>query len=507
MEATKLNSLIEKARILRSELKKWEKEFSAAHNGSKASRNDIRQNPEIAAKYKEYNKIKDEQNHGVNNTLEKRSTPPQIKSTDERNPLRIKQPRESFHTPSKKRRFEDEVDSYHTPSVVRNLFTPSKTSLGPTPQKDGHVLGLFDLLREPENDTYSQAQKSTTSHTTYVSNHVQNLKSKEDEHLENLQQTMTASLSEEQDKLDAFTTPSKNLAGNLFMDKSPSRSKLNFSTPSFLRRDNPQSQLSIDSEGGQELLISPQPVRAVKRRPAIRGLSRILADLRESQDENLDNELEILREIEAEEMNVGTSILPVKIGKKRSPDSPSNFHIKAVSRNDSISINSETLDKTQDVSDQPLLTYKKRGQKRTTRRVQMKPTRFKAVPVEKEKLNNTEKTHSQDKEILSSQTGTPTSINFGDQARNFDSDSQSEYTASEGETRYRRPKNNKKSRNLATVTVIADNQGSGGGVKPASRKVGALAHQNFKRLKIRNSGVRGAAERNKNHRAFSRKKK
>ncbi|RKF78210.1 DNA replication regulator SLD2 [Golovinomyces cichoracearum] len=507
MEATKLNSLIEKARILRSELKKWEKEFSAAHDGSKASRNDIRQNPEIAAKYKEYNKIKDEQNNGVLNTLEKRSTPPQIKTIDERNPIRIKQPRESFHTPSKKRRFEDEFDSYHTPSVVRNLFTPSKISLGPTPQKDGHVLGLFDLLREPESNNYSQAQKFTTSPTSYVSNHVLNVHSEEDKHCENPQQSMTASLSEKQDKPDPFSTPSKDLTSNLYMNKSPSVSKLNFSTPSFLRRDNQQSQLSTDSEVGQVLLISPQPVRAIKRRPAIRGLSRILADLRESQDESLDSELEVLREIEAEEMNVGTSILPVEIRKKKSSHSPSNFYVKDVLRDNSITVDSETLGKIQDASDQPPLTYKKRDQKRTTRRVQMKPTRFKAVPTVKEKLDYSEKTHSQDQGIISPQTGTPTSINFGDQARNFDSDSQSEYTASEGETRYRRPKNDKKSRNLATVTVVADSQGSSGGVKPTSRKVGALAHQNFKRLKIRNSGVRGAVERNKNRRVFSRKKK
>ena len=66
-------------------------------------------------------------------------------------------------------------------------------------------------------------------------------------------------------------------------------------------------------------------------------------------------------------------------------------------------------------------------------------------------------------------------------ARNFDSDSQSEYTASEGGTRYRRPNQAKKSKSA----------NKDGKIKTAARKVNAMAHQNFKRLKLRNSGAKG----------------
>jgi DNA replication regulator SLD2 len=40
-------ALTEKSNALRAELKIWEKEFASANNGKKASRDDIKKNPEI----------------------------------------------------------------------------------------------------------------------------------------------------------------------------------------------------------------------------------------------------------------------------------------------------------------------------------------------------------------------------------------------------------------------------------------------------------------------------
>ena len=47
-----------------------------------------------------------------------------------------------------------EVDPYHSPSIVRSLqFTPSHLrAVGPTPQRDGKVLGIFDLLDDEDDD-------------------------------------------------------------------------------------------------------------------------------------------------------------------------------------------------------------------------------------------------------------------------------------------------------------------------------------------------------------------
>ncbi|PHH85184.1 hypothetical protein CDD83_785 [Cordyceps sp. RAO-2017] len=45
-----------KLRDLRARLKKWESDWATAHGGSKPGRQDIKDNPDIAGNYKEYNK-------------------------------------------------------------------------------------------------------------------------------------------------------------------------------------------------------------------------------------------------------------------------------------------------------------------------------------------------------------------------------------------------------------------------------------------------------------------
>ncbi len=47
MEASKREALTEKSNVLRGELKVWEKEFAAANEGNKASREDIKKHPDI----------------------------------------------------------------------------------------------------------------------------------------------------------------------------------------------------------------------------------------------------------------------------------------------------------------------------------------------------------------------------------------------------------------------------------------------------------------------------
>jgi hypothetical protein len=112
----------------------------------------------------------------------------------------------------------------------------------------------------------------------------------------------------------------------------------------------------------------------------------------------------------------------------------------------------------------------------------MKPTRTKPAaqsqPAPQERNSEDEQANPGQEAVMETQVDETAA--FGN-ARNFDSDSQSEYTASEGGTRYRRPNQGKKDKN-------ANRDGK---VKTAARKVTALANQNFKRLKLRNSGAKG----------------
>jgi DNA replication regulator SLD2 len=384
------------------------------------------------------------------------------------------------------------VDPYDSPSVVRNLFTPLKKALGPTPQKDGHVLGLFDLL--PEEGVVGSPSK-VDDKTLKVS--VQSTPRKTNTDSQGfLKPGRTPSSSGKRFMLDAFATPLKNQDLNGHGGKTPSSvSKLHFPTPSFLRRDSQRTQLPVVNEDGTGEVLSPQMAR-VPRKPLVRGLSSILAGLRQIEDEAADEDLEALREMEMEEMDPGSKPSskpippkPTILGEDSQPGFPlGGFDDEAMYDSEPEELKKPTLGR----DGQPLKVYKKKGQKRTTRRVNMKPTRSKA-PLQPEAPPE-----DSDDELAGAGESIPETQmidetgGFAD-ARNFDSDEQSEYTASEGGTRYRRPNQSKKNK-----AVNKD-----GRIKTAARKVNPMAHQNFKRLKLRNSGAKGGPAHNSR---FRRKK-
>ncbi|KAL2157025.1 hypothetical protein VTH06DRAFT_8315, partial [Thermothelomyces fergusii] len=143
---------------LRAELKKWESDWATAHAGNKPGRDDIKQRPDIAHKYKQYNKLRDilagklppppsgavDDAHGQQQrkrTQSEAALPPQTPSKRSR----------PVQTPKKTHHSRPEAADAATPSTNRAFLSPAAaaavpTSISPTPQKDGRVLGLFDLL-------------------------------------------------------------------------------------------------------------------------------------------------------------------------------------------------------------------------------------------------------------------------------------------------------------------------------------------------------------------------
>jgi hypothetical protein len=363
--------------------------------------------------------------------------------------------------------------------MIRNLFTPSKKAIGPTPQKDGVVLGLFDLLQE-DGSTPSNTQEVTgakeiqATPRSKVTNEV------------SLKHSRTPASAGKRYLLDSFATPlkDKTLNGGDGGKTPFSVSKLHFSTPSFLRRDS-QRPLPPVNENEESLELSPQMV-CVPRKPLVRGLSSMLAGLRKLEEEAADEDLDALREMEAEEAG-GSKPAQKKMASVPEilvEDSQQGL-LKLGGFDDEAMLDSEP-EEEKGRDGQPLKVYKKKGQKRTTRRVNMKPTRPKPsaqpqdVPPEAE--SGDELSHHSE---LVPETQAMEAAGFGE-ARNFDSDSQSEYTASDGGTRYRRPNQGKKN-------PKANKEGR---VKSAARKVTAMANQNFKRLKLRNSGAKGGPAHN-----------
>lgn len=295
--------------------------------------------------------------------------------------------------------------------------------------------------------------------------------------------------------LDQFATPLKSVKFNSQGGVTPSSvSKLHFSTPSFLRRDS-NRPMPVVNENAESLELSPQMVR-VPRKPLVRGLSSMLAGLRKMQEDAADDDLEALHEMENE---TETGSKPTSKTDAMAPEEPvlvkdsqpgfplGGFDDEADYDTEPEEIKNPTLGR----DGQPLKVYKKKGQKRTTRRVKMKPSRAKPQSRPEPIAEESEDELAQD-EALVLETQIDESADFAE-ARNFDSDSQSEYTASEGGTRYKRPDQSKKQKRIT----------KDGKIKTVARKVTAVAHQNFKRLKLRNSGAKGGVAHNSR---FRRKK-
>lgn len=107
-------------------------------------------------------------------------------------------------------------------------------------------------------------------------------------------------------------------------------------TPSFLRRSNPGRSFD-PATGGLSPIAARKPPQFVGR-----GLSTLVQGLRDMEEERLEEDLDVLREIEADQETMKTDNVEVE----------------------------DSQNATENTSPRP---YRKKGQKRTTRRVRMKP--------------------------------------------------------------------------------------------------------------------------------------
>ncbi|KAB8293465.1 hypothetical protein EYC80_007775 [Monilinia laxa] len=517
MDEGERKSLEERSRVLRVELKTWEKAFKNKHEGRKASREDIKTNPDIASKYKEFNKVRDILSGKISHIPPPAPevTPRKRRHEDNHNETSQKR----LHvdrTPSKNTILPWDVDPYHSPSVMRNLFaTPSKkTAIGPTPQKDGQVLGLFDLDPDSAADSPFAAPGSGNLAAIQATPRRHGM-------TPGSTRAIMHSDTPSSRRTLLFSTPLKNKTANGQESITPSSvSKLHFNTPSFLRRDSQRIRMPVVDENEEGPPHSPEMVRG-PRKPMIKSLSSMLAGLRKMEEDAADDDLEALNEMEAELANPSKPVSnPIPKPQVKAPSSAPQLKPSA-----EVQTPEDTI-LVQDSQQQELLggfddeakydsepeentnastkTYKKKGQKRTTRRVNLRPNRTKPSkptlstnhqsPWESEDelalshhhLETIPETQIDDEISPPDEEEFPQPDEFPPDGRNFDSDSASEYTASEGGTRYRRPDQDKtKKKNKE-----ANKEGK---VKKAARKIKATASglQNYKRLKLRNSGAKG----------------
>ncbi|KID99654.1 DNA replication regulator SLD2, partial [Metarhizium majus ARSEF 297] len=460
------------AKDLRTELKAWESEWAQAHGGSKPGRQDIKDNPDIAQKYKDYNKARDILS-GKQPPPAKSEPKPKKRQPD---PILTETPlkRTKYaQTPSKQRTHDE--DLMNTPAISRKLFSPAPvTSLGPTPQRDGRVLGLFDLLVEKELGTPSKKDTSKPSGTPGRSRgNVQSTPSKRTgsyDHESSTRLGRTPMSSSKRNALNTFATPMKNRRGSLDAKTPSSVSKLQFDTPAFLKRH------SLPAVDENAMFADPSPLR-LPRKPLVRGLSEIVASLRKVEDDVLDDDddLDALRAAENEDTDIRRPTSP-SLGTRQASD-PAAISTPAIVEDsqrpallggfDDENMYDSPVEDAVDHNGNPLPVYKKKGQKRTTRKVNIKPTQIK-------RPENTTKDRDGDEDgedvIPETQLINGPDADFADVASGSD---------------FEKEEPAKSTDKPAKATKKE------GAVKKVARKVNELAHANFHRLKLRNNGAKG----------------
>lgn len=286
--------------------------------------------------------------------------------------------------------------------------------------------------------------------------------------------------------------------------------------------------------------VSPEPIR-LPRKPLFRGLSSVVADLRKLQEEQLDDDLEALREMENEGSGSNsnhekqqlpskkddTTVVIHESGKQKISNENEEEEA-AILAADHLSLLGGFDDEGKfdnpdgdeenaglDRDGRPLKVYKKKGQKRTTRKANMRPVRAKRPStttasteqgaVEKarddEDVDVAFKT-KQDATAIREEEDDP-ALHSGsefaasgqdDDYYNNDDDDEDELAQDMRPTSCSR-KTLRESASLTTTTTTDNNKKANhkpdGKIKKATRKVNELAHANFRRLKLRNNGAKG----------------
>ncbi|KAK4250036.1 hypothetical protein C7999DRAFT_12137 [Corynascus novoguineensis] len=566
---------------LRADLKKWESDWALAHAGRKPSRDDIKQRPDIAQKYRQYSKLRDiltgkippppsgpaeatHQQHQRKRTQSDAALPPQTPSKKSR----------PAQTPKKTRHFQSEAilagagtpSAAHaaTPSTDRASLTPAAavpTSISPTPQKDGRVLGLFDLLgRTPSGsstapvpiamtpskqrtvDASSHAATPTITAITPTTARFATTPQSKRASTQRLFQTTTTTSATLDDKENnhttLFKTPSTNRA---FNGKPNINTTPTSATPSFLRRrtvsmgaltaTGARTGLACvdeqDENGGnggrreidndeeeEESWRKVGPLRLPRKLGIGRSLSSVVAGLRKMEDEAFGDEEEVLREMEMAGQNAAPAAAGmVRKGAVELKDSQADAQGRAeepriglLSGFDEEELYDSLDEDEQRAQQQPLRQFKKRGQKRTTRLVKMRPTRAKR-PSQPGGEGEEQEEEEADDVVPETQfdTSSKPSTAVGNDLRLMEhgSTSEADFDASDPEDddddHEKRQGKTRRTRKLQSATDKSKTGGDGGSegvVKRAVRKVKATAHANFKRLKLRNSGAKGGPAHN-----------
>ncbi|KAF2402122.1 hypothetical protein EJ06DRAFT_547551 [Trichodelitschia bisporula] len=352
-----MESLTQRSVALRAELKAWERSFLAQHD-RKAAKADIKADPAIAAKYTEYHKLQDSLKPKDPTTPSRRATTPtpQVYAEPGTPSRRLPRPerstthsaierKEAAVSTPQKRKYEafrgNTVTSDVTPQKIRTpvLFeTPKakfkKDRIGPTPQKNGIPISLFDTPPRAPLEPIQNTPSRTCNSDDYE-----------------------------------FATPAR--GGRTPQSESKGRYLRMFMSPKKEGETGLGRYAALETVSEEfERALDPAPW---KPKFSSKPLSKMIAELREQEEAQLEEDEAILREMEG-----GSP--PKKAKKNPLVEMIKNTTMERSSELDAEGFVQPEEEQAETGAETQTRTWKKKGQKRTTRRVNMRPV-VKAAPV------------------------------------------------------------------------------------------------------------------------------
>ncbi|KAF2005869.1 hypothetical protein P154DRAFT_456475 [Amniculicola lignicola CBS 123094] len=476
------SALEQRCNSLRLELKAWEKKFAAQHDGRKAGRDDIKADAVISQKYKDYNKSRLQLSGKADpQTPSKRRAG--RKTTQDGDHTPKARPADAFISTPLKRKLDDICVATTPKSDTQFLSPQGPAMIGPTPQRNGIVLGLFDHLpvetpskrRAVLGEVVPNILKTPSKHDGKAASETSVETRARGER--------TPQSTGKRYLLDRFVTPQKRKSGEI---GTPTSALKEFSTPAFLRRDNVLAAVDEEDEP------TPRPA-PWKRRSLGRSLSSMIQNMKKQEEDRLDEEADIMREMEMEadglsmprkqavpQVLVEDSQAPMPLGPDRGEES--------------------SEEEEEETQGRPRKAWKKKGLKRQTRRVIMRPAFVKPLPqpeVQQEQSDSEVEAVITETQLILEKAGS------GEDFSGDDSDG-SDYATDDSHT----PKKRKIQPKNAPVVSKVQAKGKPSVLEPvkkAARKIKATANANYRRLNIKSkagNGKGGKGRFGRRHRIF-----
>lgn len=376
--------------------------------------------------------------------------------------------------------------------------------LGPTPQKDGHILSLFDSLLSV---TPSKSRSALTAiegniAATPSKNQNRNTTIAESPAIENVRGSRTPASSGKRFMLDTFATPLKRKRDDEEQGHgTPSSSMKLLATPAFLRRSNTISIMETLAEEGERdhetlgLTRTREPPFK-KKKGFIRSLSSIIQGMRKEEDDRLDEEMEMMRDLEDGHSPIGPGLEESQsINRPGAEVLVEDSQVIMPLGPDRGIESDEEEEEEQD--GQPRKPWKKKGLKRQTKRVisqycpdpfadlNTNPVIVRPVTHKPKKPDSQVHPDSADEEDL--EAVAETQLPDVTLPKRDDDDSESDYSDTEAKLQRAQSKLNAKAAAKAPSISTKETEGP---IKRAARMISAGAHANFRKLKIKNQNTK-----------------